>query len=134
MSVTPSSDLDKAALLRCAATLERGSEHPLAAAIIKGAQERGIVLGYAERFASITGKGVTGKMDGRMVALGNHALLQELNIDPGTLDQAAEQQRAEGQTVMFVAVDGQVAGLLGIADPIKPARPSRNWRMKRVRV
>ena len=119
VSVTLGPNLDEATLLRYAATLERGSEHPLAAAIIKGAQERGIALGHAEQFASITGKGVIGEVDGRMVALGNRALLQELSIDPGMLDQAAEQQRAEGQTVMFVAVDGQAAGLLGVADPIK---------------
>jgi len=123
VAVTPGPDLDEAMLLRYAATLERGSEHPLAAAIVKGAQERGIALGHAEQFASITGKGVTGEVDGRTVALGNRALLQELNIDPGTLDQAAEQQRAEGQTVMFVAVDGQAAGLLGVADPIKDTTP-----------
>ncbi|MDG4554825.1 MAG: copper-translocating P-type ATPase [Candidatus Competibacter sp.] len=123
VAVTPGPDLDEATLLRYAATLERGSEHPLAAAIVKGAQERGIALGHAEQFASITGKGVTGEVDGRTVALGNRALLQELNIDPGTLDQAAEQQRAEGQTVMFVAVDGQAAGLLGVADPIKDTTP-----------
>ncbi|MCB1777648.1 MAG: heavy metal translocating P-type ATPase, partial [Candidatus Competibacteraceae bacterium] len=124
VAVTLGSDLDEITLLRYAATLERGSEHPLAAAIVKGAQERGIVLGHAAQFVAMTGKGVTGEVEGRTVALGNHALLQELNIDPGALAPAAEQQRAEGQTVMFVAVDGQVAGLLGVADPIKDTTPS----------
>jgi Cu+-exporting ATPase len=105
--------------LRLAAGLERGSEHPLAAAIVAGAQERGVEPGRAEDFQAITGKGVTGRVDGRQVALGNQALLQDLQVDARALTEEAEAMRGEGQTVMFIAVDGRLAGLLGVADPIK---------------
>ncbi len=123
VTTVPGPNLDEATLLRLAATLERGSEHPLAAAIVNGTQERGITLGQAEHFESITGKGVMGPVDGRQVALGNRALLTALNIDPGTLEDDAERLRTDGQTVMFVTVDGQVAGLIGVADPIKETTP-----------
>ncbi|MCW5891255.1 MAG: heavy metal translocating P-type ATPase [bacterium] len=106
-------------LLRLAASLERGSEHPLAAAIVRGAEERGMSLAETRDFASETGKGVTGIVDGRRVGLGNRALLDALGIDPGALAGRAEALRAEGQTVMFVVVDGAAAGLVGVADPIK---------------
>ena len=105
--------------LRLAAGLERGSEHPLAAAIVDGARERGVEPGQSEDFQAITGKGVTGRVEGRQVALGNQALLQDLGIDPKAMAEEAEAMRGEGQTVMFVAVDGRVAGMLGVADPIK---------------
>jgi len=124
VSVVAGPHLDEATLLRLAATLERGSEHPLAAAIVGGTQERGITLGQAEHFESVTGKGVMGQVDDRQVALGNRALLTALHIDPGTLADEAEKLRADGQTVMFVTVDGQAAGLIGVADPIKPTTPS----------
>ena len=123
VTTVPASHLDEAMLLRFAATLERGSEHPLADAIVGGARERGIALGQAERFESVTGQGVTGEVDGHRIALGNRALLQALNVDPGALEDEAERLRADDQTVMFVAVDGRVAGLLGVADPIKPTTP-----------
>ncbi|HRX71261.1 MAG TPA: copper-translocating P-type ATPase [Candidatus Competibacteraceae bacterium] len=123
VSVVTGPHLDEATLLRLAATLERGSEHPLAAAIVNGTQERGITLGQAEHFESITGKGVMGQVDGRPVALGNRALLTALNIDPGTLEDDAERLRTDGQTVMFVTADGQIAGLIGVADPIKETTP-----------
>ena len=110
---------DEAALLRLAASLERGSEHPLAAAIVAGANERGITLAEAQDFRSITGKGVTGTVDGQPVALGNRALLEELHIDAGDLLGRAEELRRDGQTVMFVAVGGKASGLVGVADPIK---------------
>jgi Cu+-exporting ATPase len=110
---------DEAALLRLAANLERGSEHPLAAAIIAGAQERQITLSEAQDFRSITGKGVVGIVDGQTVALGNRALLEELHIATGDLPAQAEALRRECQTVMFVAVNGKAAGLVGVADPIK---------------
>jgi Cu+-exporting ATPase len=113
----------EADLLRLGATLERGSEHPLATAIIEGARERGATLAEATEFASVTGKGVTGVVDGKRVALGNRALMDELGIAVATATDRAEQLRAEGQTVMFVALDGQLAGLLGVADPIKAAAP-----------
>ena len=110
-------------LLRLAASLERGSEHPLAAAIVTGGEERDVDPVKAEAFESITGKGVKGTVDGRSVALGNRALVEEAGIDLGELAARAETYRAEGQTVMFVIVDGRAAGLLGVADPIKESTP-----------
>jgi len=106
-------------LLRLAASLERASEHPLAEAIVRGAEEKGIELVKAENFQSVTGKGVTGKVDGHRVAAGNVALLESLDINAGDLSQQADKQRAEGQTVMLVAINGKAAGLIGVADPIK---------------
>ncbi len=111
--------LDEARLLHLAASLERGSEHPLAAAVVAGAEERGAVLTAAQGFRSVTGKGVTGRVGGSEVALGNLALLESLGVDAGALRPRAEELRREGQTVMYVAVDGKPAGLLGVADPIK---------------
>jgi Cu+-exporting ATPase len=110
---------DEKSILLYAASIERGSEHPLSAAIVAGATGKGVTLKKAEAFRSVTGKGVTGKVDGHSVALGNRALLDELRIDPGGLAAKAENMRKDGQTVMFVAVDGKPAGLLGVADPIK---------------
>ena len=123
VSVEAASGVDEATLLRLAATLEKGSEHPLAAAIVKGAENRGLALGAPEGFESITGKGVRGKVDGRDVALGNRALLATLGTDAGQLAAQAEALRGEGQTVMFVALDGNAAGLVGVADPIKASTP-----------
>jgi len=117
-------DMDDAELLRLAATLEKGSEHPLAAAIVSGAAERDINLGSVERFESITGKGVTGEVDGKRVELGNLALFEALDIDVSNLTERAEALRAEGQTVMFVAVDGNAAGLVSVSDPIKETTPA----------
>lgn len=111
--------LEEKELLRFAASLERGSEHPLADAIVKGAEEKGIDFDKAENFESVTGKGVIGKVDGKEVALGTQKLMEERNIDPSALLERAEELRKEGQTAMFVAVDGKAAGLLGVADPIK---------------
>ncbi len=113
----------RADLLALAASLERGSEHPLAGAIVQGASDRGATLAPVDDFRSITGKGVTGRVNGARVALGNRALLDELGIAPGALADRAEALRREGQTVMFVAVDGVAAGLLGVADPIKASTP-----------
>jgi Cu+-exporting ATPase len=123
VAVVPAVGQDEAELLRLAASLERGSEHPLAAAIVKGAEERGAALAEAAGFESVTGKGVKGEVGGRRVALGNRALLDELGIDPGPLAEQAESLRGDGQTVMFVAVDGRAAGLVGVADPIKDSTP-----------
>jgi Cu+-exporting ATPase len=107
-------------VLRLAAALERGSEHPLAASIVKGAEERGLsIAGSAEKFVSLTGRGVRGQVGGRDVALGNQKLLDELRSDAGPLAAKAEALREDGQTVMFVLVDGIIAGLIGVADPIK---------------
>ena len=110
-------------LLELAATLERGSEHPLAAAIVAGAEERGIALDATKDFRSVTGKGVVGRVDGHDVALGNRRLMEDLRVSLGPLVERAEMLRRDGQTVMFVAVDGQPAGLVGVADPIKPTTP-----------
>lgn len=107
------------ALLRVAASLERGSEHPLSAAFVDGARERGIELTEASTFESFTGRGVTGVVGGRQIALGNRRLIEELGLNPGTLAEGAETMRSDGQTVMFVAVDGAVVGLVGVEDPIK---------------
>ena len=106
-------------ILRLAASLERGSEHPLADAIVRGAQARGIGLAKAENFRSITGQGVAGEVEGHALAAGNAGLLESLGIHAGSLSRQADQRRAEGQTVMLLAVDGKAAGLLGVADPIK---------------
>jgi len=106
-------------LLRLAAGLERGSEHPLAAAIVAAAAERGAAPVKAEQFESLAGRGVRGRVDGRDVALGNARLLGDLGIEPGPLAARAEALRQEGQTVVFVAADGRAAGLLGVTDPIK---------------
>jgi Cu+-exporting ATPase len=110
-------------VLRLAACIERGSEHPLAAAIVAGAEARRLALVDATEFVSVTGKGVKGRVGGASVALGNAALLEELRIGPGGLEKEAEAMRREGQTVMFVVVDGAVAGLIGVADPIKASTP-----------
>ena len=119
VSVVPAAGIDEATLLRLVASLERGSEHPLASAIVAGATERRASLVEALDFKSITGKGVTGVVDGRQVALGNQVLMADLGVDPGDLGAKAESLRGEGQTVMFVAIDGRHAGLIGVADPIK---------------
>jgi len=122
-SVVPLGSWNEADLLRVAASLERGSEHPLAAAIVDGAVARGLALTSPEAFESRTGKGVAGRVDGRLAALGNLALLQELGIAPGDAAARAEGLRAEGQTAMFVVVDGTLAGLVSVADPIKDTTP-----------
>jgi P-type Cu+ transporter len=136
VSVVARPGLDEATLLRLAAGLERASEHPLAAAIVAGARDRGVEPGSAVDFHSVTGKGVTGTVDGRVVALGNAALLAELGIDPGDLRERAEAGRREGQTVMFVAIDGLAASLLGVADPIKASTPEaiRQLRDEGIRI
>ncbi len=106
-------------LLRLAASLERSSEHPLAAAIVRGAEGRGLTLGAAGDFISETGKGVVGAIDGRRVAVGNLALFASLGIEPAGLAARAEELRKDGQSVMLIAVNGMAAGLLAVADPIK---------------
>jgi len=123
VSLVAEAEIDERELLRMAASLERGSEHPLAAAIVAGAEERGIELTKATMFESLTGKGVTGEVDGHKVGLGNRALLEELGINAGVLSERAEALRADGQTVMFVTVDGRALGLIGVADPIKATTP-----------
>ena len=119
VAVEPVSGFDADAVLRLAAALERGSEHPLAAAIVAGAQERGIAIPDSSDFASVTGKGVTGQVEGRQVTLGNKALLATVGADSSPLEAQADRHRSDGEGVMFVAIDHKLAGLLVVADPIK---------------
>jgi Cu+-exporting ATPase len=123
VTVEATGDGDPDELLRLAASLERASEHPLAEAIVAGAEEREIRLAQVDGFESLTGKGVRGDVEGRAVALGNRALIEELGVAAEPLEERAEQLRGEGQTVMLVVVDGELAGLLGVADPIKESTP-----------
>ncbi|MFV9616047.1 MAG: heavy metal translocating P-type ATPase [Gammaproteobacteria bacterium] len=119
VSVLAIPGFDEDEILRLAASLERASEHPLAEAIVQGAEGKGLVLATTLDFESITGKGVTGRVDSHRVVLGNIKLLQSLSIDPGELPEQADLRRVGGQTVMLLAIDGKAAGLIGVADPIK---------------
>jgi Cu+-exporting ATPase len=119
IAVKPSAGFDEMEILRLAAALEKGSEHPLAAAVVKGAEERHLDLADANDFRSHTGKGVTGTIDGRQVALGNAALLADLGASSTALEAQAEEHRARAEGVMFIAIDGKAAGLLVVADPVK---------------
>ncbi|MGN6110127.1 MAG: heavy metal translocating P-type ATPase, partial [Kofleriaceae bacterium] len=119
VTVEPLGALEANELLALAASLERASEHPLAAAIVAGAEERGVALRPVSQFRSATGRGVAGTVDRREVALGNRAWLDELGVAPGAAAERAEALRRDGQTAMFVVVDGALAGLVGVADPIK---------------
>ena len=123
VSVAPVSGAAESDLLRLAASLERGSEHPLAAAITRGAEDKAIPLAATERFESVTGKGVKGVIDGKAVALGNRALMSDLGVDISQLAETAERFRADGQTAMFVAEGSRAVGLIGVADPIKASTP-----------
>ncbi len=114
---------EESEILRMAASIERGSEHPLAGAIVAAAEERGLSLSSPEGFRYRTGKGVSGKVDAREVALGNRALLEEIGLGEGELGERAEAMRVEGQTVVFLVADGRVTGILGVADPIKTTTP-----------
>jgi Cu+-exporting ATPase len=122
-SISPAPGRDEAMLLRLAGSLERASEHPLAQAILDGAQDRGVVLSEATDFESVTGHGVSGNVDGRPVAIGNAAMMDRQRIRTESWETQAEAFRAEGQTVIFVAADGEIAGLLGISDPLKDTTP-----------
>jgi Cu+-exporting ATPase len=123
VAIQPADGFDIERLLHFAASLERGSEHPLAAAIVKGAEERATRLSTTEAFESLTGRGVRGRVDNFSVALGNAKMLDELGVDPGPLAAKAEALRIDGQTVMFVVVDKKIAGILAVADPIKESAP-----------
>ena len=123
VTVAPTADVDERTLLHLMASLEHVSEHPLAGAIVEGAKQRGIPLAAVQDFESITGKGVIGQVNGRQVAIGNTRHLEALSVDVGPLAARADDLRSSGQTVMFVAVDGKPAGLVGVADPIKPSTP-----------
>ncbi len=119
VSIQPADEFDEATLLASVASIEQASEHPLAEAIVAGAEERGMTLDKAENFESVTGKGVTASVSGRKIAVGNARLLDDMDIDPGDSSAIADTMRAEGQTVMLAAIDGKFAGLLAVADPIK---------------
>ncbi len=123
MEVVAAPDYSEKSLLNVASSLEKGSEHPLASAIIEGAKKQGIEPKPAEKFNSHTGKGVSGMVDGQKVMLGNQKLLEEFSIDASGLEEKAEELASEGQTVMFVAIDGKAAGLLAVSDPIKESTP-----------
>ena len=120
-AIKPAPGFDEVELLRLAAGLERGSEHPVAAAILRAAKDRNLVLSEATDFDSPVGKGVLGTVDGKRIVLGGARLMSEAGIDMAPLEAEAEALRREGATTIFAAVDGKLAGLLGIADPIKPS-------------
>ena len=122
-AVLPEAGHDEAEILRLAASLERGSEHPLAEAIVRGAEARGLTLAHAEAFEAVTGMGVKGMVDGKAVALGNAKMLAQLGVEAPAATATANARRDEGETVMFVTVDGAVAGLVGVADPVKETTP-----------
>jgi Cu+-exporting ATPase len=124
VAVLPEEGQDEAEVLRLAASLERGSEHPLAEAIVAGAEERGIELAKAEDFEAVTGKGVMGIVDRKPVALGNARMVADLGLDPGRFAEIANKRRDQGETVMFVIVEGAIAGLVSVADPVKEATPA----------
>ncbi len=122
-AVIPQPGIDENELLQLVASLERSSEHPLAAAIVKGAEAAKLSLGDVVGFNSVTGHGVTGTVSGKQIAVGNAELLRELSVDPAPLLDRAKVLRKEGHTVMLVAVDGEAAGIVGVADPIKDSTP-----------
>ncbi|MDA1098591.1 MAG: heavy metal translocating P-type ATPase [Proteobacteria bacterium] len=124
VAVLPEAGHDEAEVLRLAASLERGSEHPLAEAIVTGAEERGVAIAKAEAFEAVTGKGVKGVVDGKPVALGNARLIADLGLDGGRLAETANARRDEGETVMFVVIGSEIAGLVSVADPIKETTPA----------
>jgi Cu+-exporting ATPase len=124
VAVLPEAGHDEAEVLRLAASLERGSEHPLAEAIVAGAEERGIEMAKADDFEAVTGKGVKGVIDGKAVGLGNAKLVADLGLDGGRLVETANARRDEGETVMFVVLEGEIAGLVSVADPVKESTPA----------
>jgi P-type Cu+ transporter len=123
VAVTPAEGFDEAQVLRFAASVERGSEHPLASAIVKAAAERKIELAPVRGFDSPAGKGVIGMVEGKRLALGNAKFLAELNIDTTALAGEAERQRTDGATAIFLGVNGKLAGIIAIADPVKATTP-----------
>ena len=123
VGVVPTTGHDEATVLKLAATLERGSEHPLAEAIVRGAENRGVTLAEAADFEAVTGKGVRGTVDGKAVAIGNLKLVQDLGLEVEALTGTANDRRDEGETVMFVTLDGKLAGMVSVADPVKDSTP-----------
>ena len=131
VTLEPDAGVNESDLLRVAAGLEAASEHPLGAAIIAGARERSVTPGTVSQFQSMPGKGVTGTVDGHPAAIGNARLLQDLGIDPEAHLARAGQLQQQGQTVMFAVVDGRVAGIIGVADPIKASTAEAIELLKR---
>lgn len=123
VAVLPEAGYEENEVLRLAASLERGSEHPLAEAIVTGAEERGIELAKTDDFEAVTGKGVKGVVTGKSVALGNARLIEDLGLDGGLLAETANARRDEGETVMFIIVNDDIAGLVSVADPVKETTP-----------
>jgi Cu+-exporting ATPase len=134
--VVPAPDFDENTVLRLAASLEKGSEHPLAAAIVKGAEKRGFTLTSSNDFQSITGKGVAGTVDGRKVLLGNRRLLNDFSVSSGEMDVKVSAMSKEGKTAMYVAVDNRIAGIVAVADPIKETTPDaiRQLQKQNIRI
>jgi P-type Cu+ transporter len=130
-AVVPVAGADEGEVLRLAASVEVGSEHPLASAIVEGAEARGIKPVAADDFRSVTGKGVVARVSGHAVALGNVALMREIGVDPGVALARADELRGDGQTVMFVARDGRLIGLVGVADPIKESASEALEQLRR---
>ncbi|TWB15438.1 Cu+-exporting ATPase [Nitrospirillum amazonense] len=124
VAVIPADGFDETAVLSLGASLERSSEHPLATAIVAAASDRGIAMQAVADFASVTGKGVTGKIGERQIAIGNAALLRDLGVTSTDLEARAEDLRRQGATAMFIAVDDRPAGIIAVADPIKPTTPA----------
>ncbi|MBM3750272.1 MAG: heavy metal translocating P-type ATPase [Acidimicrobiia bacterium] len=131
VSVASAAGADERTWLPLVAGLEQGSEHPLASAIVKGAQARGLDVPKAETFESLTGLGVRGRVSGHLVVIGNRALMTQERIDAASLEAQSDGLRAQAQTVMFVAVDGAPAGLIGVADPIKASTPEAIATLKK---
>jgi Cu+-exporting ATPase len=123
VAIVPADGFDETDILRLAATVERASEHPLADAVVRSARARNVDLGRVEEFDSPTGKGVTGKVDGKTIVLGNATFLRSLGIDAQSLNDQGERLRSDGATVINIAIDGKLAGLFAIADPVKPSTP-----------
>ena len=136
VALKPAPGVSEETLLKFAASLERESEHPLASAIVRAAGDRGLALAKVEGFDSVPGKGVTGTIDGRKVALGNRALMQAAGIDSGSLESAADALRRDGATAIFAGLDGKAGGVIAVADPIKATTPDavRTLRQAGVRV
>jgi P-type Cu+ transporter len=130
VAVVSTGEWSETDLLTAAASVERASEHPLAAAVVAAAHERGVTLVEPENFRSLTGMGVTGEVNGKVVALGNTNLLRDLGIPLGELEVTAEPLRRDGATTLFLAVDGKAAAVIAIADPIKPTTPDALRRLK----
>lgn len=130
MEVSSLGDLDQGELLALVAALEQGSEHPLAAAIVRGAEARDVEVPEASDFESITGKGASGRVGERAVAVGNRALCEDMGVDPAAADEAADRQRREGWTAMYCLIDGALAGLVAVADPIKDSTEEAVERLR----